>query len=70
MSLTKHKTNYAIYTVWCGREDGPHCLVEDCQTLDEVYSLAHQYKSPNQIVLIVDMVGNIIQRYESTTKNK
>ena len=70
MSLTKHNSYYAVYSVWCGREDGPHQLVEESNTLDGVYSCVHGYTSPNNVILIVDMNGVIIKRYEPTTKNK
>ena len=75
MSFNKHNSRYAIYSVWCGREEGPHQLVEECHTLDEVYSKVENYVGPNVTILVVDIVGNIIERhnwkkYEYTTKNK
>lgn len=55
--LTKHKSNFAVYTQWVGREQ--HTLVEECDTLREALDLALVYLSETNNTYVVDREGNV-----------
>jgi hypothetical protein len=56
--LTKHKSKFAVYTSWVGRED-QHTLVEECHTLREALDLALDYIHSTVNVFVVDADGSI-----------
>lgn len=55
--LTKHKSNFAVYTQWIGRDQ--HTLVEECDTLREALEKALVYIHPSNNVYVVDKDGNV-----------
>jgi hypothetical protein len=55
--LTKHKSEFAVYTQWVGREQ--HTLVEECSTLREALNSSLAYIHPTTAVYVVDKEGNV-----------